>query len=1207
MTESLAAKFGNSSGVPASGVGGSPVGALAGGGEMGTRVRAQHWAGTALGAVATWPPSWHTVVNLCLSSDFPMTITWGPEFTQVYNDAYIPLLGAKHPVSLNKTFDECWAEVWDVLGPMAKRAMTTGEPSFRENMRMDINRYGYVEEAFFTYSFSPIRDETGHIAGLFHPVKEVTREVLAERRVRVLRDLAARVGESDTAERACATMAETLGNHRADVSFALLYLLDASGKRAHLAGTMGLEAGKATSPEPVDLTAPELPGSWPLAAAARAREPVVVTELESRFGPLPGGPWPELSREAVVLSLWQPGSDVPAGLLVAGVSPRRPFDDNYRGFFELLVGHVATAIANARAFEAGKRRAEALAELDRLKTAFFSNVSHEFRTPLTLMLGPLEEVLARPDGMTAAVRDDLVVAHRNALRLLKLVNSLLEFSRIEAGRVQAVYEPTNLADFTAELASSFRSACERFHLVLVVDAPSLADEIPLAFVDRDMWETVVFNLLSNSLKHTFEGEITVAVRERDDHVELVVRDTGIGIPAEQVPRIFERFHRVPNARSRTHEGTGIGLALVQELVRLHGGTIGLESEEGAGTTFTVRIPLGSAHLPPERVGAIRDRASTALGAAPFVEEALRWTPSVGELGGIDEAIAVNEVIKPPVGQLPVPVDEHRTRVLLADDNADMRDYLTRLLRERGWAVEAVADGRAALRAARERVPDLILTDVMMPGLDGLELLAALRDDVRTHAIPVVLLSARAGEEARVEGMRAGADDYLVKPFAARELVARVETQLRRAQKLAEERRGSEEQQRTLAAIEAERGRLRELFAQAPSAIAVFRGPAHVCEIANPHFLRFVGNRDIVGKPVRLAFPEAEGQGIFELLDGVLLTGTPFIGNEFRAMLDHRHNGIPEERFYNFVNQPIRETDGSVSGICVHAVDVTEMVQARRDAETARAAAENANRAKGDFLASMSHELRTPLNAIGGHVQLVELGVYGPVTEGQRDALARTQKSQKHLLSLITDVLNFAKLEAGRVEYDLEDVSLADIASEVLSMVGLQFEAKGLACDVRVPSTVMARADREKVQQILINLLSNAAKFTLGGGRIVIDAPAREHRPETRQDDPRPADDSRAAVFLRVSDTGIGIPREKQDAIFDPFVQVHRNLTRTTEGTGLGLAISRDLARAMGGELRVRSAEGRGSTFTLSLPRAAVSGGVTARDSGDAGVRPRGDR
>jgi signal transduction histidine kinase len=251
---------------------------------------------------------------------------------------------------------------------------------------------------------------------------------------------------------------------------------------------------------------------------------------------------------------------------------------------------------------------------------------------------------------------------------------------------------------------------------------------------------------------------------------------------------------------------------------------------------------------------------------------------------------------------------------------------------------------------------------------------------------------------------------------------------------------------------------------------------------------------------------------------------------------------------------------------------------------ARKDAEEANRAKSDFLAAMSHELRTPLNAIAGHAQLMEMGIHGNLTEAQRVALGRIQRSEQHLLSLINDVLNFAKLEAGRVEYDVEDVALADVAAEVLSMVEPQLRAKGVATAMRVPEGAVARGDREKVRQILLNLLSNAIKFTNAGGQITIDAPTRDRRLEA-PGAPAIADASSVMVYLRVSDTGIGIARDKQESIFDPFVQIHRALTHTSEGTGLGLAISRDLAHGMHGELRVRSEVGQGSAFTLALPRA----------------------
>jgi signal transduction histidine kinase len=308
-----------------------------------------------------------------------------------------------------------------------------------------------------------------------------------------------------------------------------------------------------------------------------------------------------------------------------------------------------------------------------------------------------------------------------------------------------------------------------------------------------------------------------------------------------------------------------------------------------------------------------------------------------------------------------------------------------------------------------------------------------------------------------------------------------------------------------------------------------------------------------------------------LLDRVYRTGEPFVGTELGLMLDNAGTGKLTEQFFTFVYQPISDPkSGSVSAIFVHAIDVTAQVHARRELEKARAAAEQANRAKSEFLAAMSHELRTPLNAIAGHAQLLSLGVHGPVTTAQTEALGRIQRSEHHLLALINDVLNFAKLEAGRVEYAIENVPIAPIVADVLSMVEPQLEAKSLRQVMEVASSLVARADAEKIRQVLINLLSNAIKFTSPGGSISIIANAREN------------DDGVEYIDLSVGDTGIGIPAEKLEMIFDPFIQVHRRLTHTTEGTGLGLSISRDLARGMQGDLTVESEVGRGSTFTLSL-------------------------
>ena len=417
------------------------------------------------------------------------------------------------------------------------------------------------------------------------------------------------------------------------------------------------------------------------------------------------------------------------------------------------------------------RQREELAQLDELKTQFFANISHEFRTPLTLMMGPLEDAIAESDGSSPANRERLELAHRSSLRLLKLVNTLLDFSRIEAGRIQASYEPTDLALMTRELASAFRSAIERAGMRLIVNCPDLSQTV---YVDREMWEKVVFNLLSNAFKYTFSGEIEIAVQVVGSKMEMSVRDTGIGIAPSEIPELFERFHQVKGARGRSYEGSGIGLALVQELVKLHSGDVRVQSEVDRGTTFTVAIPLGSGHLPPDRIGGARTLASTGVVAGAYVNEVLGWLP--GDTSDLIEDR--HAYFHPPPETLPGSVGQpqQRRRILLADDNADMRNYVRRLLEER-YDVAAVSDGESALESIKNRRPDLILADIMMPRLDGFGLLQKIRAEAAFDNIPVILLSARSGEESRIEGLDAGADDYLVKPFSARELMARVRSHL----------------------------------------------------------------------------------------------------------------------------------------------------------------------------------------------------------------------------------------------------------------------------------------------------------------------------------------------------------------------------------------------------------------------------------------------
>jgi len=786
---------------------------LAGGQEMEKVIRAKDWSKTPLGPIEGWPQSLRTTVSLCLASNFPISIAWGPGRVQIYNDGYWPICAAKHPHSMGQDFKECWFSAWPAIGEAFDRAQR-GQTSFLENQRMFLDRNGYLEETFFTFSFSPIRDETGGVGGLFHPVTETTSKMLAERRTRALRDLGERGVKAKSVDQACLTVAQVLKSYALDLPFGLLYQLREGAEEVQLAGCFGMDPSTPASPEFLPI-ANGADGAWPIGAALRTGTPLLVDRIDELFGKLSCGPYPEPLRKAFVLPIPGLGLQRWAGVLIAGVSTRLPLDDAYRTFYDLLAGHISSALANARSYEEERRKAEALAELDRAKTAFFSNVSHEFRTPLTLILAPLEHLLQRG----GQENDELAQMHRNALRLLKLVNTLLDFSRIEAGRVQAVYEPVDLSHLTVDLASAFRSAVERAGLELVVDCPPLGEPV---FVDREMWEKIVLNLVSNAFKFTFEGRIEVRLHLAGDHVELEVQDTGTGIAAEELPRVFDRFHRIQGAQARTHEGTGIGLALVQELVRLHGGTISMESEVGRGTRFAIQIPRGRGHLPANRIQTQLAAESSAIGAQAFVDEAERWLPDPPA-----HASPVEVTIEPFDRDEPEPTVAAGGRILLADDNADMRSYLRRILAQH-YDVHAVPDGMEALEFARSHPVDLILTDVMMPRMDGFALLHALRQDSRSRSIPIILLSARAGEESRVEGLDAGADDYLIKPFTVRELLARVDSHLRMARL-----------RRESAALQESELRFRTMADCAPVMLWTCGGDL-ACDYFNKGWLEFTG-------------------------------------------------------------------------------------------------------------------------------------------------------------------------------------------------------------------------------------------------------------------------------------------------------------------------------------------------------------------------------
>ncbi|MGA2369317.1 MAG: ATP-binding protein [Candidatus Korobacteraceae bacterium] len=733
--------------------------------DMNSLVNDFDWSTTPLGPAAEWPDSLTAAVRILLTSRFAMWMAWGPELTFLYNDAYRQMtLGKKHPWALGRPAAEVWSEIWKDIGPRIQRVLETGKASWDEELLLILGRNGYPEETYHTFSYSPLAGSDGQITGMLCVVMEDTTRVIGERQLLSLRTLAAELGEAITGQEVLASIERGLQANEKDLPFTLTYLFDETGMRLNLVCRTGIEAGHPAACPMIEPASTK--SGWPIDQVL-AEESAVTVGLSKHFADLPGGMWGKAPSLARLVPIARQGQDKPAGVLIAALNPYRQLDTAYAGYLDLMAGQIAASFASANAYEEERKRAEALAEIDRAKTAFFTNISHEFRTPLTLLLGPLEDTLAERELPPPAM-ERLTLAHRNSLRLLKLVNALLDFSRFEAGRVSAVYEPVDLSTYTADLASVFRSAIERAGMELIIDCPKLEQPV---YIDREMWEKIVLNLLSNAFKFTMSGQIKVRLKPAGKNVELTVQDTGSGIAAAELPHIFERFYRVSGVQGRSHEGSGIGLALVRELVKVHGGTVRVESEPGRGSAFTVSIPFGLAHSPAEAIGSARTLATTATGPQAYVAEALHWLPDAAVS---DDPQEVN--VQPPSLFPAEEGSRARSRIVIADDNADMREYLRRLLASH-YGVEAVPDGEAAFQSAVERPPDLIITDVMMPKLDGFGLLKALRADARTATVPVMLLSARAGEESRMEGIAAGADDYVVKPFAARELVARLEARL----------------------------------------------------------------------------------------------------------------------------------------------------------------------------------------------------------------------------------------------------------------------------------------------------------------------------------------------------------------------------------------------------------------------------------------------
>lgn len=1106
--------------------------------EMHRLVEGFDWASTPLGPAAAWPDSLKAVVRILLTSRFPMWMAWGPELTFLYNDAYRrTTLGKKHPWALGKPAAQVWHEIWKDIGPLIHQVMETGEATWQETLLLILERSGYPEETYHTFSYSPLSDSDGRIVGMLCVVMEDTVRMIGERQLASLSTLAEALAGAISRQDVFAAIERGLA-HQKDMPCTLTYLLDEDARRLKLVSRTGIDADHPAASLVIDPA--ETPAAWPIQQILSSNRGMTVENLLELFPDLPQGCWDRPPARAQLVPIARQGQDKPVGIFIAALNPYRQFDAFYEGFLDLIVGQIAASITNANAYEQERSRAEELAELDRAKTTFFSNVSHELRTPLTLILGPIEDALT---SQSPPSPQNLEMLHRNALRLLKLVNGLLDFVRIEVGKLRASFEATDLALFTAQLASVFRSAIERAGLQLVVDCAPLPE---LVYVDREMWEKIILNLISNALKSTFEGEIRVTVRPAGKQVQVSVSDTGTGISESDLPNLFQRFRRIDGARRRSHEGSGIGLALVQELVELHGGSIHVKSRVDVGTEFTVTLPFGTEHLSRGRVvtnGAPESsRQNSELhsemtqgSAVAYVQEAMGWLGEGNRLQGEVAAVAVgDEPGKPSTANSA----GHKPVILLADDNADMREYVSSLLRGRFQVVHA-GTGKTALAEAERLLPDVVLTDIMMPEMDGFALLGALRQNPATRTVPVIMLSARAGEEARIDGIDAGADDYLTKPFSARELLARVDAQL----KLARLRKEAVAQQ---AALNLEISKAKrfawEALEHIPDVFYTFdRGYRYTyMNAAGAEIARRMG-RELLGECIWDLLPE---------LKGTLVETSFRRAMEQRVALQFDYYYEPLQNWFQYQVYPLPD-----EGIIMYARDITET---RKTEEALRKSEQLA--AAGRLAASIAHEINNPLEAVTNLLYLANMD--SSVTGDSRQLLERADQELRRLSHITARSLKFYRQDTAPAMCSLEE-----LIESVLFFYETEIDMRKISLERRYRAAPQVLYHPGEFRQVITNLVGNA-----------LDAlPQRHGRLVVGVRHARDAAD-RHGVAVTVADSGSGMDREMLDRLFHPFAT-----TKGEAGTGLGLWVSKGILDKHQTRIAVRSKRYCGTVFRLFVP------------------------
>ncbi|KAJ4467091.1 histidine kinase [Lentinula lateritia] len=1213
------------------------------------------WSSTPLGPIEQWPQSLKTVVSIMLANPSQSCLFWGPDHILIYNNAWRRIIsGSKHPHFMGKPGRIAFHEIWDTfsvhcqnvyrgkhVGRVDDLLFFDSQPSGELPLNVPSNQDDTIDklESYFTWSYLPIQAEDGKVGGILNNCMETTEKVLSERRMSTVRIFAELTASIRTTVEFWQAVADSLALNEHDFPYFLCYSAtntvhsdfnsdsaetsnvscdtrseySSSGSSiASVHNSCGVQPGHPAAPSQVEfnsMTTLESNQSWPFSKACFGR-----TSIRAK-NPHPMGfqarGWGDEPGDAILIPI-HGTDDMLVGLVLFGLNTRRPYDADYASFHQTLSRNLSSCYVATQAFERELQRTEELQALDRAKTVFFQNVSHELRTPLTLIRGPCEDALKDGDKLDKTSRARFKLIFRASGRLLRLVNSLMLFSSAEAKRLQVVYRPVRLGPVTADLASLFRSAIEKAGITYTVDCGRSDDEREV-FVDLSMWEKIIFNLLSNAIKYTAEGFIKLSLRFHSSEVELRVGDSGCGIPEDQKELVLQRFHRVEYAEGRSHEGTGIGLALTSELVKLHGGRIKVESSLGKGSSFIISLPRGYSHLPAKDVSHISDPASYKTASAALAEDG-------GGPGNLHR-------------------DRERNDSEL-DRAAGYGSYAEAIVEEaNGWLGEdsetatvaqviiAVPDGRAALDYIRNQVrPDLIVTDVMMPGLTGTDLIQQLATDPDPdiHNIPIILLTARSGSESnpelKYESIYQGQIDYLLKPFSSDELVRRVRTRIYTVrQKLELER---QVQQRT-AELNYAQHRYRRMTELAP--VAIFETDdtdRNLITFANERYFSLTG----LPKSLPLRFDEiiesieAQYRPAAKQVWSEILTGKPA---QFEFQLLNGRQALAEM---------ISLSSGSILGTLTDQTDQRLFASQQLDAERQKTdEAVNRRRLQEAFIDIVSHELRNPISAILQSADLLsgsisrlnsiyhELFVsFTNKTEADSatpqklfeeirseledvsHAVASVELCARHQTIIASDILVVSRLDSNLLSINPTTFHLMHVLQNTLAMFLVQVETQSITFKLDPGPSITTEtriiADSTRLCQILVNLISNSCRALEswdGQRQISIQMSLLHSRPFEipghilQVTDPA-VEASRIWVSFHISDTGPGVPVEDQARLFTRFngVQaVNANATRrpsSLEGTGLGLYLCRKLAELQGGAIKFIGAPGQGAAFLFFI-------------------------